>query len=62
MTSLRKNRTLFIDKEAASALELVSNGLLSPVTKLMCEKGSKDVLKPFWLYRVMQYRQVADKN
>jgi len=45
MTSLRKNKTLFIDKEAASALELVSDGLLSPVTKLMCEKGSKEVLK-----------------
>jgi len=45
MTSLRKNKTLFIDKEAASALELVADGLLAPVTKLMCEKGSKEVLK-----------------
>ena len=45
MTSSRKNRTLFIDKEAASALELVSDGLLLPVTKLMCEKGSQEVLK-----------------
>jgi len=45
MTSLRKNKTLYIDKEAASALELVSTGLLSPVTKLMNEKSSKEVLK-----------------
>lgn len=45
MTSSRKNRTLFIDKEAASALELVSDGLLSPVTKLMCEEGSREVLE-----------------
>jgi sulfate adenylyltransferase len=45
MTSLRKNKTLFIDREAASALELVSTGLLSPVTKLMNEKISQDVLE-----------------
>jgi len=45
MTSLRKNKTLFIDKEAASALELVADGLLAPVTKLMCEQDAKDVLK-----------------
>jgi len=45
MTSSRKNKTLFIDKEAASALELVSTGLLSPVTKLMNEKISQDVLE-----------------
>ena len=45
MTSLRKNKNLFIDKEAASALELVADGLLAPVTKLMCEQDAKDVLK-----------------
>ncbi len=45
MTSSRKNKTLFIDKEAASALELVSDGLLAPVTKLMCEKGSQEILQ-----------------
>ncbi len=45
MTSLRKNRTLFIDKEAASALELVADNLLLPVTKLMSEEESKEVLK-----------------
>ncbi len=45
MTSLRKNKTLYIDKEAASALELVKDGLLNPVTKLMGEKESASVLK-----------------
>jgi len=45
MTSSRKNKTLFIDKEAASALELVKDGLLNPVTKLMGEKESASVLK-----------------
>jgi len=45
MISSRKNKTLFIDKEAASALELVADGLLLPVTKLMCEKGSREVLE-----------------
>ena len=45
MTSSRKNKTLFIDKEAASALELVSESLLAPVTKLMNEKESQEVLR-----------------
>ena len=45
MTSSRKNKTLFIDKEAASALELVSESLLAPVTKLMNQKESQEVLK-----------------
>ncbi|MDF1877272.1 sulfate adenylyltransferase [Sulfurimonas sp. SAG-AH-194-L11] len=45
MTSSRKNKTLFIDKEAASVLELVADGLLSPVSKLMCEAESKQVLE-----------------
>ncbi len=45
MTLSRKNKTLYIDKEAASALELVSEGLLSPVTKLMNEAESKEVLR-----------------
>ena len=44
MTSSRKNKTLFIDKEAASALELVYDGLLSPVTELMGESASQSVL------------------
>ena len=43
MTSLRKNKTLFIDKEAASALELVKDDLLFPVKGLMGEAESKRV-------------------
>jgi len=45
MTSSRKNKTLYIDQEAASVLELVSEGLLSPVTKLMGEVESAEVLR-----------------
>ena len=45
MTSSRKNRTIYIDKEAAGALELVDDKLLVPVTGLMSEKESKEVLK-----------------
>ena len=45
MTSSRKNKTLFIDKEAASALELLNDSLLYPATKLMNLKTSKQVLK-----------------
>ncbi|CAI6151908.1 MAG: Sulfate adenylyltransferase [uncultured Sulfurimonas sp.] len=45
MTSSRKNKILYIDKEAASVLELVADGLLSPVTKLMCKAESKQVLE-----------------
>ncbi len=45
MTSSRKNKTLFIDREAASALELVKDGLLNPVTSLMGKKESEEVLK-----------------
>ncbi len=40
----RKNKTLLIDKEAASALELVKDGLLHPVTGLMGQKESQKVL------------------
>lgn len=45
MTSSRKNKTLFIDAEAASALEMLKNGLLKPATKLMNSKESEEVLK-----------------
>jgi len=45
MTSSRKNKTIYIDKEAASVLELVSESLLSPVTKLMSEAESQKVLE-----------------
>ena len=44
MTSSRKNKTLFIDQEAASVLESVKDGLLYPVTSLMGEKESHEVL------------------
>ncbi len=45
MTSSRKNKTIFIDKEAASVLELVKDGLLDPVTKLMNKEESLEVAK-----------------
>ena len=45
MTSLRKNKTLLIDTEAASALELLKNGLLAPAIKLMNSHEAKQVLK-----------------
>ena len=45
MTSSKRNKTLFIDQEAASALELVDAGLLYPVTKLMNKKESEEVAK-----------------
>lgn len=44
MTLSRKNKTLFIDTEAISALELVKNGLLYPVEGLMNQKQSQEVL------------------
>ncbi len=45
MISSRKNKTLLIDTEAVSALELLKDGLLTPATKLMNKKESEDVLK-----------------
>ncbi len=45
MTSSRKNKTLYIDKEAASALELLKDGLLSPAESLMNYKESQEVLQ-----------------
>lgn len=44
MASSRKNRALYIDQEAVSALTLLKAGMLSPVTALMNEKQSQDVL------------------
>ncbi len=44
MTSSRKNKTILIDSEAASALELLKNGLLKPATKLMNATESKEIL------------------
>ena len=40
---MQKNRSLYIDTEALSALSLVKEGLISPVTKLMNEKKAKEV-------------------
>jgi sulfate adenylyltransferase len=45
MTLSRKNKTLYIDKEAASALELLKEGLLSPAESLMNYEQSQSVLK-----------------
>jgi len=45
MTSSRKNKTLLIDREAASALELLKNGLLRPLTTLMNKKEKLSVLQ-----------------
>ncbi|MFT7004176.1 MAG: sulfate adenylyltransferase [Sulfurimonas sp.] len=45
MTSSKKNKTLLIDQEAHSALELLKDGLLAPATSLMNAKESQSVLK-----------------
>ena len=45
MASSRKNRTLFIDEEAFSALALLKAGLLYPVTTLMNEVQMLEVSK-----------------
>ena len=44
MASQRKNKTLYIDREAASALEFLKAGLLYPVVSLMNEVEVKEVL------------------
>ncbi len=43
MASARKNRAIYIDKEALSALALVQEGLLSPADGLMDEKEAAEV-------------------
>ncbi len=45
MTSSRKNKTVYIDKEAASALELVKCGLLKPLNGLMSKKEKLSVIE-----------------
>jgi len=45
LTSLKQNKTILIDKEAAAALELLKDGLLLPVDKLMNEAQSKEILQ-----------------
>jgi len=44
MASSRKNRALYIDPEAVSALTLLKSGMLDPVTQLMNEVQCKEVL------------------
>ena len=44
MASSRKNRALYIDAEAVSALALLKMGMLHPVTQLMNEQQCKEVL------------------
>ena len=43
MTSLKRNKSLYIDSEAISTLALVQEGLLSPVTSLMDKETAKKV-------------------
>jgi len=43
MASHVKNKTLFIDAEAVSALELANNGILNPIDKLLNKKESEAV-------------------
>ena len=43
MNYSKRSDTLFIDKEALSSLALVQEGLLAPVTGLMCEDEARDV-------------------
>lgn len=44
MVSQRKNKTLYIDREAASALEFLKAGLLYPVISLMNKEEVQEVL------------------
>ncbi len=43
MESLRKNRAIYIDKEAISTLALAKEGLLKPVTSLMNQREANEV-------------------
>jgi len=43
MVSTRKNKSIFIDKEAIASLSLAQEGILSPVTGLMNSKDAKKV-------------------
>lgn len=45
MTSSKTNKSVYIDKEATSALDLLKDGLLHPVTKLMNKAESLKVLQ-----------------
>ena len=43
MESQKRNKTLFIDKEALATLSMLKEGIFSPVTKLMNAKEAKEV-------------------
>ena len=43
MVSTRKNKSLFIDKEAVASLSLAKEGILQPITGLMNSKDAKKV-------------------
>lgn len=45
MTSSRKNKILFIDKEAVNALEMLKDRLLYPAVSLMNKKQCEEVIK-----------------
>jgi len=45
MTSSRKNKTVLIDREAASALEILKCGLLKPLTSLMSKEQKTSVIE-----------------
>jgi sulfate adenylyltransferase len=45
MESPKRNKTLFIDKEALATLSMLKEGIFSPVDKLMNEKTAKEVDK-----------------
>ncbi|MFT5660852.1 MAG: sulfate adenylyltransferase [Sulfurimonas sp.] len=45
MTLSRKNKTLLIDREAASALEILKCGLLKPLTELMSKKQKESIIQ-----------------
>lgn len=54
MKSLAKNRQLYIDREAVSALGLLQEGLLYPVKSLMNKKETEEVKKT-GLYKNVSY-------
>ena len=45
MASSRKNSTLFLDREALSALSILNAGMLEPVTALMDREQTKNVIE-----------------
>ena len=43
MELLKRNNSIWIDREALTTLEIVAEGILSPVAKLMSEKEAREV-------------------